>query len=129
MAAALAVRTVRRLLALALPAVLLAPAPAGAQGPPIEVQVNSGRIAGIPPDGGDSFKGAPYAAPPTGPLRWRPPAPPAAWNGVRPADRFGAVCMQKPSRDNGVGPGPASEDCLTLNVTAPAGAEGRLALP
>jgi hypothetical protein len=96
MAAALAVRTVRRLLALALPAVLLAPAPAGAQGPPIEVQVNSGRIAGIPPDG---------------------------------ADRFGAVCMQKPSRDNGVGPGPASEDCLTLNVTAPAGAEGRLALP
>jgi para-nitrobenzyl esterase len=38
---------------------------------------------------------------------------------VRDADRYGAICMQKITPDNGVGPGPASEDCLTLNVFAP----------
>src|SRR5579863_8862853 len=68
-----------------------------------------------------SFKDIPYAAPPVGPLRWRPPQGPASWTGVRKADRFGPICMQKIVKDNGVGPGPASEDCLTLNVFAPTG--------
>lgn len=66
------------------------------------------------------FKGIPYAAPPVGPLRWRPPAAVAAWDGIRPALAFGADCPQTPN------PGfraPAqSEDCLFLNVWAPADA-------
>jgi para-nitrobenzyl esterase len=66
-----------------------------------------------------SFKGVPYAKPPVGPWRWRPPQRPAPWSGVRDATRYGAICMQRIVKDNGVGPGPASEDCLTLNVFAP----------
>jgi para-nitrobenzyl esterase len=60
------------------------------------------------------FEGIPYAAPPTGPLRWRAPQPPATWKGVRDATHFGASCMQHPSR---MIPATAmSEDCLYLNI-------------
>ncbi len=81
------------------------------------VQTRFGAVAG---DGSDifAFKGIPYAAPPVGPLRWKPPAPPASWEGVRAATNFGADCMQKPggsTRASGI-----SEDCLTLNIWAPA---------
>jgi para-nitrobenzyl esterase len=41
-----------------------------------------------------AFKGIPYAAPPVGDLRWREPAAPAAWAGVRQAGTFSASCMQ-----------------------------------
>jgi carboxylesterase type B len=64
------------------------------------------------------FKGVPYAAPPVGPLRWRPPEPVVPWTGVRGATQFGADCMQKPLADSRA-PG-VSEDCLTLNIWAPA---------
>jgi para-nitrobenzyl esterase len=89
------------------------------------VRTDSGALQGVETQGVVRYLGIPYAAPPVGALRWRPPQPAASWSGVRPADRFGPVCMQKldPS-DNGVGPGPASEDCLTLNLFAPAGAKG-----
>jgi para-nitrobenzyl esterase len=65
------------------------------------------------------YRGIPYAAPPVGPLRWRPPQPAPAWNG-RSAPQFGADPMQidEPGRDTRA-PG-MSEDCLTLNVWAPA---------
>ena len=69
------------------------------------------------------FRDIPYAAPPVGALRWRPPQPPAAWRGVRPAQRFGPRCMQLPLfadmvfRSDGM-----SEDCLHLNVWTPASA-------
>ncbi|MEW9572954.1 carboxylesterase/lipase family protein [Rhodanobacter sp. Si-c] len=69
----------------------------------------------------DEFRGIPYAAPPIGALRWKPPQPVAAWSGVRAADRFGPRCMQRPLygdmvfRSNGM-----SEDCLYLNVWTPA---------
>jgi para-nitrobenzyl esterase len=70
------------------------------------------------------FKGIPFAAPPVGPLRWKPPQPPAAWSGVRKATAFGARCMQgriysdMVFRDDG-----PSEDCLYLNVWTPARAK------
>ena len=74
-------------------------------------------------DGIDAFKAIPYAAPPVGALRWRPPQAAPVWDGERDAGQVGAICIQPPSNgDNGVGPLPMSEDCLTLNVWSPDGA-------
>lgn len=82
--------------------------------------LDTGVVLGTREDGIDVFRGIPYAAPPVGPLRWRPPQPAAHWTGEREAYRFGPMCLQPPNpRDHGVGTGPASEDCLTLNVWAP----------
>ncbi len=69
-----------------------------------------------------TFKGIPYAAPPVGDLRWKPPQPPASWSGVRQATGYPARCMQAPIysdmifHDSG-----SSEDCLYLNLWMPAG--------
>ena len=69
------------------------------------------------------FKGIPYAQPPVGSLRWKRPLPLARWTGVREATEFGPACYQPPPRlsNSYAGkPMPLSEDCLTLNVWAPA---------
>ena len=82
--------------------------------------VEQGLLTGASVGGIESFKGIPYAAPPVGALRWRPPQPPSAWTGRRAATDYGAICVQPPSNgDPGVGPLPMSEDCLTLNVWTP----------
>jgi para-nitrobenzyl esterase len=67
------------------------------------------------------YKGVPYAAPPLGPLRWRPPEPPRPWTGVRPAHAFGMNALQGVLFDDidPTIPG-ISEDCLTLNIWTPA---------
>ncbi len=74
-------------------------------------------------DGVLAWRGVPYAAPPVGDLRLRPPAPPRAWAGIRDAMEYGNRSLQP---DEGGGPPvplpPMAEDCLYLNVTAPAGA-------
>jgi para-nitrobenzyl esterase len=79
------------------------------------VRTESGRVAGVP--GRDAsitvYKGIPYAAPPVGALRWKPPQPAAPWQGVRKADAFGDTCAQ-PARSSGGQK--LSEDCLYLNV-------------
>src|ERR1700737_2907104 len=80
------------------------------------VTVDSGAPRGAAVSGGYVFKGVPYAAAPTGNLRWRPPAPPAAWQGVRDATQFGASCPQVPSSFS---KGPYDENCLFLNVYTP----------
>lgn len=71
-----------------------------------------------------AFKGIPFAAPPVGDLRWKPPQPAGAWEGVRSAKEFGSHCYQSATYKDMVfhDPGP-SEDCLTLNVWTPADAE------
>jgi para-nitrobenzyl esterase len=97
---------------------------AAAQTTAPQVRVASGAVAGVRDGPVVSFKGIPYAASPVGELRWRAPRPVKAWSGVRAAEKYGALCQQKYNGgDNGVGPLPASEDCLTLNVFAPAGAK------
>lgn len=88
------------------------------------VETVEGKIAGMAAGGVVSFKGIPYAAPPVGALRWRPPQPVKHWTDVRPANHFGPLCMQIiHTADNGVGAPPDSEDCLYLNVYAPEGAK------
>src|SRR5580658_3447125 len=79
------------------------------------VKLDSGMVSGITGTNPEVrvFKGIPFAAPPTGNLRWRAPQPVAHWDGVRKGDQFGPVCMQQ-SRP-GSTPAP-SEDCLYVNV-------------
>lgn len=80
------------------------------------VRVENGWVSGVP--GRDAaitvFKGIPYAAPPTGALRWRPPQPPLRWQGVRKADQFGAGCPQV--YFSAATARPIDEDCLNLDV-------------
>jgi carboxylesterase type B len=112
---------VRSLAVLAAIGWLLAGAVRGAAAEPAGpmVKTSLGAVRGT---GGrvESFKGIPYAAPPTGPLRWRAPQPAAAWTGVRDATRFGHDCMQTPYViPTGQTP---SEDCLHVDVWRPRGA-------
>ena len=71
------------------------------------------------------FKGIPFASPPIGKLRWRPPVPPSDWKGVRQATHFGASCMQRihgtfgPWTPAFLVQNAVSEDCLYLNVWTP----------
>ena len=99
-------------------------APAAAQGGSSAVMLSAdtpvavagGRVQGTEAAAGViAYKGIPFAAPPVGGLRWRPPAPVVAWEGVRDAGRAGSICVQAGGRDV-----EQSEDCLFLNVWAPA---------
>jgi para-nitrobenzyl esterase len=85
-----------------------------------EVRVESGALKGAIAGGVVAFKGVPYAAPPTGPNRWRAPQPVAPWKGVRSAAAYASDCMQLPFPSDAapLGTQPA-EDCLYLNVWAP----------
>lgn len=105
--------------------------------PPLQRQTSWGPVLGVDAsanDGTYSWKGIPFAAPPVGALRWRAPADPARWTQPRAADRFAAACVQTgrlygPGRNNRydetigttLGQTLGSEDCLYLNVWAPAG--------
>jgi len=95
-----------------------AASPASGTANPI-VHVDGGLVRGADAAGVDSFLGLPYAAPPTGNLRWRPPQPAASWSGVRDATAFGPSCPQALVRNPFLPPGTISEDCLYLNVYAP----------
>lgn len=72
------------------------------------------------------FKGIPYAAPPVGAARWRAPQPMPRWSGVRQATAFGPACIQPPrpaASVYAIDIGAMSEDCLSLNIWAPAAAQ------
>jgi para-nitrobenzyl esterase len=75
-------------------------------------------------DGIGTWRGIPYARPPLAGLRLRPPQPPEPWHGIRDAAEYGDRSLQ-PEPEPEPGAPPMSEDCLYLNVTAPAGAAGR----
>ena len=106
--------------------------PSGAVSTPAVV-IDGGQITGIPSPfrgSGDArvvvYRGLPYAAPPVGEDRWRPPKPAAQWQGVRSADTFSDSCYQPRHTSTFVWRRedfPVSEDCLYLNVWAPEAGE------
>lgn len=100
------------------PAQELSPA-ADTAAPPI-VQTTAGLVRGVDQGATRAFLGVPFAAPPVGDLRWRAPQSVTPWEGVRAAESFGPMCPQ-PDMGRRRFDGPASEDCLYLNVFAPAG--------
>lgn len=101
-------------------AVLAAPLAMLSASPSLQVKTSSGVVEGKDVDGVHAFLGIPYAAPPIGELRWKPPAPPAKWSGVRQATEFGPHCMQgKIYGDMNFRDPGGSEDCLSLNVWVP----------
>jgi para-nitrobenzyl esterase len=94
---------------------------AAADGPTVTTRY--GQVRGAAGESANSYLGIPYAAPPVGERRWRPPAAPARWTGVRDATTPGNPCMQRVQETvwgNLAGPGTPSEDCLYLNVHTPA---------
>ena len=92
------------------------------------VTVTGGRVAGVvAPSGIREFRGIPFAAPPVGDLRWRPPQAVIPWEGARDASAFGPRCMQKYVFQDMQFRSPGfSEDCLTLNVWTPPHAKTKL---
>ncbi|HEY4155734.1 MAG TPA: carboxylesterase family protein [Puia sp.] len=93
------------------------------KGAPV-VKTTGGMLEGVNSSGILTFKGVPFAQPPTGNLRWKEPMPAKPWQGIRKADHFGPRAMQLPLfgdmnfRSDGV-----SEDCLYLNIWTPAKSE------
>jgi para-nitrobenzyl esterase len=85
-----------------------------------QVLTESGTISGIHANGLSIYKGIPFAAPPVGDLRWRPPVHAASWTGTRKADAFAPACMQVGVSMPGETAPTVSEDCLYLNVWNPA---------
>ncbi len=105
----------KRLLAIILASAAITAAQAGEQ--TALFRTAGGAVQGTTADNVSTFLGIPYAAPPVGDLRWRPPQPAAAWQGTRQATAFGGTCAQ-PQR--GVFAAPSNtEDCLYLNVYTP----------
>ncbi len=103
---------------------------AGNAGP--TVTTTSGIVRGVTDGDVSSFKGIPFASPPVGGYRWRPPQSVSAWQGVRDANKFGADCAQMGftpgSRSMSMSP-TSSEDCLYVNVWRPASATPGAKLP
>jgi para-nitrobenzyl esterase len=84
-------------------------------------ETTAGRIEGTPTDRIVTFKGVPYAAPPVGALRFRPPQPPEPWTDVRETKDYAPSCPQPPDRPMGWNGEPSvDEDCLYLNAWTPA---------
>lgn len=97
--------------------------------------IPGGKIQGVQADSPEVivYKGIPYAAPPVGELRWQAPQPALAWDGVKVCDTFGAIAPQ-PGNQPGTfygdefywaGTPDESEDCLFLNIWAPARTIGK----
>jgi para-nitrobenzyl esterase len=96
------------------------------------VQTAHGPVSGVQKGAVCVYRGIPYARPPVGDLRFRPPKPPEPWIEVRDASAFGPIAMQSPSPLESMfgGKRPAtSEDCLSVNVWTPGPGDGRADRP
>lgn len=123
------------------PAPAPAPAPPAADGPMVR-QTVAGKVEGVDDSaktGTWFWKGIPFAKPPVGALRWRAPAAPEPWSGIRQATKFGNACLQigrifSPGANNTydetigtmLGKPSGSEDCLFVNIWRPASADKNL---
>ena len=96
----------------------------------VQVATAEGEVRGIAADGLVEYMGIPYAAPPTGDLRWRAPQPPLQRDSVLVADEYGNRCIQRPATEGfameDAFTQPGSEDCLYLNIYRPDNAEAGL---
>ncbi|MEJ0061256.1 MAG: carboxylesterase family protein [Terricaulis sp.] len=110
-------------------AVLVLLTAACASSDPSLVPTAQGPLRGeVRADGSVLFRGVPFAAPPVGDLRWRAPAPPAAWDGERDATHVAPACAQNSYGWNAEAAASGSEDCLYLEVRRP-GASAGVRLP
>jgi para-nitrobenzyl esterase len=116
-------KTIMKPLVLALAAAFCANVAMAQPPKTVTVKIDSGPVVGEAGDKANVFRAIPFAAPPTGALRWAPPQPAKAWTQPRMALENGPSCPQPMNADgspNGGGAnGPTSEDCLQLNVWAP----------
>ena len=110
--------------------VLYAQSPADNNTEAPTVKTRSGMVRGVTEGEVTIFKGIPFAAPPVGEYRWRPPQPVTPWEGVREASEFCSNCPQAgwPRGSGGIAEG-SSEDCLYLNIWLPAGTRPGEKLP
>ena len=102
--------------------------PAGCTVGPVATAVGElcGTRASVASRSVDVFRGIPYGDSTAGANRWQPPVPKTAWQGVRPAIDFGDICPQKVPPYPSPPPG---EDCLSLNLWRPTGADAASNLP
>lgn len=87
------------------------------------IRTDLGEVRGIRERGVHCFRALPYARPPLGARRWRPPEPVTGWKGIRECRRFAPSAIQPEPRRGSLfpqGPGERGEDCLYLNIWTPA---------
>jgi para-nitrobenzyl esterase len=118
-----------RLFALILLVSTAVPVPSASAADDLIVHTQNGDVAGIATATADEWRGIPYAAPPVGDLRWRPPAPVEPWEGVRDASEFAAPCLQLRFGPQGIEGTTGRERCLFLNVFAPSDATAASGFP
>ena len=87
------------------------------------VDLKNGRVQGISDHGMFIYRNIPYAAPPVGEWRWRPPQTVKNWEGILDASKFGQACPQPSIKGLNETIAPGNEDCLKLNVYAPKAAK------